>query len=178
MEITRILSDKKESIIAEWKTLIIDSYPSEATQFLSGKIDQFQNPVGATISKGILELFNYIAFGENLSNISGTLNQIIRIRSVQDFTPSEAVRFIFDFKEIIRVSLAEFYRSDLISELLVLESRIDKLALLAFNQYSECKEQLLKIKTDEIKRTHFKLLERIQILDKSEQNINNHESKL
>ena len=95
-------------------------------------------------------------------NIYSSLDEIIRIRAVQDFTPSAAVSFIFGLKELIREELVDdtvgaTYTSPLQEvqnhpELFELDSRIDKIALLAFNKYMECREKVHEIRANELKK--------------------------
>ena len=88
------------------------------------------------------------------------LDGIIRIRSVQEFTASEAVSFVFDLRPVIRqVVDAELPGSDTLGELASLDSRIDRVALLAFEKYVACREKLHEIRNNEIKNRMAKLLQ-------------------
>jgi hypothetical protein len=78
------------------------------------------------------------------------LDQIIRIRAIQNFSPSQAVAFVFFLKTVIREALEEdIKQSGIKEELLVIETRIDQLALLAFDQYMVCREKLYDLKANE-----------------------------
>ena len=48
-------------------------------------------------------------------------------------------------------------------DLVDLESRIDRVALLAFEKYTECREKLHEIRNNEIKSRALKLLERVNV---------------
>ncbi len=59
------------------------------------------------------------------------LDDIVRIRAVQQFSASDALGFIFLLKKSLRESIPEKMMKDqhLVGELLKLESRVDSLAL-------------------------------------------------
>ena len=89
---------------------------------------------------------------------------VIRIRSVQDFSPSEAVAFIFDLKPAIREVVDSRVRgSESWNDLWELESRVDRVALLAFEKYTECREKLHEIRNNEIKSRALKLMQRVNV---------------
>ena len=91
--------------------------------------------------------------------VSPILDGIIRVRAVQDFTPSQAVSFIFSLKNVIREELElEIKKRSLSDDLLALEARIDRLALLAFDLFVNRREKLYKIRADEAKNQVSRLL--------------------
>lgn len=173
MNLDNLLTKKKSAIMGRWFDLVIETYPSETAKFFKGQKNPFANPVGSTILQGIEGLFEEIIQGVDIESekISTFLDNIIRIRAVQDFSPSQAVSFIFLLKQIIREELREEIRDNKISEeLLDLESKIDNLALLSFNIYMECREKINKFKAMEMQQRTFNLLKRHNlIIDLNEQ---------
>ena len=90
---------------------------------------------------------------------------IIRIRAIQNFSPSQAVAFVFFLKTVIRDALeGEIRQSGIKEELLIIETRIDQLALLAFDQYMACREKLYDLKANELRRQTHRLLQRAKII--------------
>ena len=90
----------------------------------------------------------------------------MRIRAVQDFTPSQALSFIFPLKRIIREELCvEIAEKQLSDEMLSLESAIDNLALSAFDIYMKCREKIYDIKANEVKRSTFRLLQMANLIN-------------
>jgi hypothetical protein len=68
---------------------------------------------------------------------------------------------VFELKKSIRRELADELRAGTIErDLLELESRIDKVGLLAFDIYMSCREKMYEIKANEAKNRTFMLLER------------------
>ncbi len=88
------------------------------------------------------------------------LDKIIRIRAVQDFTPAQAVGFVFLLKRVIREEALQEGWKDRISleDLLELESHIDNMALLGLNVFAQCREKLYEVRVNEVKNRTFRLL--------------------
>ena len=79
------------------------------------------------------------------------VDPVIRIRSIQDFTPSKAVRFIFDLKDIIRSQVPEHGDSGITKAYDTLDRRIDAVGLVAFDIYMQCREQIYDLKANEMR---------------------------
>lgn len=165
MKIKEVLSQKKKLILKKWFRLILKSYPEETAQFISREKDPFANPVGSTIGKGIEDLFEALQREIDPNTVSSFLDRIIRIRAIQDFSPSRAINFIFILKDVLREELkSELEDANILKELFELESRIDELALIAFDIYMKCREKIYELKANEIKNRYFRLLQRANLL--------------
>jgi hypothetical protein len=158
-----LLIERKNDILKRWSDLIIETYPPDARKFFSGQTDRFANPVGANINEGIEGLYEGLVKG--ISRESGWfgefLDQVVRIRAVQEFSPANAVGFIFFLKTAVREILAGPIREQgLWDELLDFESRVDGLALLSFNVYAQCRDTLAEVRINEIRGTVSRILDR------------------
>lgn len=163
-QIRKFLSEKKSSILNKWFERIVSTYPLETQKFLRREKDRFANPVRSRVWEGIEGVINALIKGDE-SNISASLDNIIRIRAVQDFTPAQALAFIFFLKKVVREELAEMTKnSELLNELLEFENKIDELALLCFNIYMQCREKIYEIRVNEIKRLTYSLLKRANLI--------------
>jgi hypothetical protein len=152
MKLTDLLTQKKPIIVDRWLQVIYESYPAEAAIFLKKEKDHFDNPVGYRISQGLQGLFDALLTEMETDQLLAYLDEIIRIRAIQDFAPSQALAFIFLLKKVLRKELAkELRQGDLSVQFLELESRIDGLALLGFDVYSKRREKLHEIRVTEIK---------------------------
>jgi hypothetical protein len=70
---------------------------------------------------------------------------------VQDFTPSQSTSFVYLLKTIVRQELAKDKKSSVSQDsLLELDTRIDQVALMAFDIYMECRERLHQIRINEV----------------------------
>lgn len=162
MRLNDLLKKKKAAIVKEWFNMVINTYPLDTSRFLKKQKDPFANPVGNTISQSLEPLFDELINKMNQNRITSFLESILKIRAVQVmFSPSQAVAFIFSLKKAIRKNLKkEICDNKILNELLLFESKIDELGLMAFDIFMKCREQVYAIKaTDERNRT-FRAFER------------------
>lgn len=161
MRLNNLLAQRKTAIIKNWFTLAVETYPPDTASFLKRQKDPFANPVGRTISLGLETLFNELLKEMDHEIITSFLDPIIRIRAIQNFSPAQAVSFIFLLKKVIRENIKkEALEEQLFNELLLFESKIDKLALIAFNIYVQCKEKIYDLKANEMRNTTYKAFKR------------------
>lgn len=179
MSLQDVIKKNRNAILEMCFDLIADTYPSETAQLLKQEEDRFKNPVGYTIRNGIETIFEELTGEMNSNRLNAALENIIKIRAVQDFSPSEAVGFIFLLKKTVRKTIwsgeqiAESgeYRvqgtegqssrgfkdnkTAIFEELFDIEQRIDRIALMAFDIYMECREKIHNIKIKEIRHGTF-----------------------
>jgi len=159
------MSRKRTGIVEKWFDRILDTYPEDTSRFLKKEKDPFANPVRQTILQGIEGLYDeLLEEGERPEALTAFLDNVIRIRSVQDFSPSQALAFVFSLKAVIRDVLGkEIREARLYDQLLSMESRVDALALRAFDVYMGCREEIYELRVNEVKRQReqaLRLLER------------------
>jgi hypothetical protein len=159
------MARKRPRIVEKWFECILESYPEDTSRFLRKEKDPFANPVRNAILEGIEGVYDEIlSEGESSEALSAFLDKVIRIRSVQDFSPSQALAFVFSLKTVIRDVLdKEIRENHLYDPLLRLESRVDALALRAFDVYMGCREEIYELRVGEVKRQReqaLRLLER------------------
>ncbi len=169
MKLKEILRAEKEGIIEEWQNILFSSYLEGGLKFLTGKKNRFHNPVGHTLSRCLETIFESLLDSPDVDLVRKELDEVIHIRSVQDFSPSQAISFTFELKNIIRSHLFKFVekKSDF-DELTAFENRIDHLCLLAFDLYVACREKTFEIRANEVKRKYFKLLTRAGLIEPQE----------
>jgi len=165
MQIENLLEQRKAVIVKKWFDLVIQTYPTDTSNFFKSQKDPFANPVGQTVLRGLEALFDILLQCPDTDTISSFLDPIIRIRAVQDFTPSRAVSFIFSLKQVIRDNLTKELKDAATGvELLGLESTIDDLALIAFDIYVECREKIYELKANEEKDRTFAAFKRAGLI--------------
>jgi len=161
MMLNNLLTQRKTAIIKNWFTLAVETYPPDTASFLKRQKDPFANPVGKTISQGLEALFNELLKEMDYEIITSFLDPIIRIRAIQNFSPAQAVSFIFLLKRAVRENIKkEALGEQLFNELLFFESKIDQLVMIAFNLYMECKEKIYDLKANEMRNSTYKAFKR------------------
>jgi hypothetical protein len=132
---------------------------------LREKEGRFANPVGHSVAAGVEGIFEDLLQGIDKDKVSVFLDNIIRIRAIQEFTPSQAISFVFFLKRIIREELAgEVREKSLSDELTLFENDIDSMGLLAFDIFMSCREKLYDIKANEMKNMTFRLLQKANLI--------------
>jgi hypothetical protein len=154
------LSRHRAAIVDEWFEQVVAEYPEETARFLRTQQDPFANPVGAGLRDSLGPIFDELLSSVDEERVMPLLDRIIRVRSVQDFKPSQAVGFLLGLKLIIR-KRADETGSDCGRELAEIEERIDRLVLAAFDVYTGCREQLCEIRVKEIRNRSLKNMERL-----------------
>ncbi len=158
MILNTLLEQRKTAIVKKWFAATIETYPSDTAKFLKSRKDPFANPVGRTLYQGLEVLFDELLKETDHDVMRSFLDPIIRIRAIQNFSPSQATGFIFFLKNVIRDNIKK--EDQLFSELLLFESKIDELGLIAFNLYMNCREKIYELKANEMKNTTFRAFER------------------
>jgi hypothetical protein len=155
MSLTKLLAQKREEILDAWLASILDTYPADSAAFMKRQPNRFANPVGYTLAQETGVLFDHLLGDGDTDLAASALERINKIRAVQDFSASEAVAFVFFLKGAVRNVLSrELADGRLTAELLALESKIDDMALMAFDGYMQCREKIFQIRCDSIRRQH------------------------
>jgi hypothetical protein len=149
---------KKIAIVEEWLGQSLRTYPEHSSRFLSQEKDPFRNPVGHTLREALPALFDRLIEGSDAAAFSSLLDPILRMRAVQDFSAGQAVAFVFLLKRAMREALGDdTVQGPNGEDLAAMEARIDEMALLAFDLFMKCREQIYEIKASEAKRRLFVL---------------------
>lgn len=159
MNLKHLLKEKRSQIVKKWCDAVLSTYPKQSQKFLRKQKDAIANPIGNTISQGLESVFDELLNDPESDEISLFLDNIIRVRAIQDFSPSQAVSFMFDLKEIVRDELRnQVGQGDISEELVSFESEIDGLAMRGFDIYTRCREKIFEIRVNEVRNQSARLL--------------------
>jgi hypothetical protein len=153
------LKKHRDTVVARWIESVIAKYPDRTGEFLRSQTDPFSNPVAAGLDRGLNAIVDGLCQGTPPNDLRDALDEVIRIRAVQDFSAAEAVGFVFDLKSIVHDLVDQDADAGTGSDL---EDSIDQLALSAFDVYMGCREEMWAIRAREIRNQSLGIMERMQ----------------
>lgn len=138
----------KRAIADAWLKRTVQTYPERTAKVLLSEADRFRNPAGYALREGIPVLLDAVLGNVDFPAAAPALDELLRIRAVQEFSAGEAVSFIYFLKPLLREMSGRDEK---------VEDRIDELALMAFDSYTRSRERLLKLEVNESRRRMFTL---------------------
>lgn len=153
MDFEELLQQKKEAIIQRWLDAALSTYQAEASAAFARQRDPFANPVGHSLREGTRGIFEALLEGADPAEVGRYLDDMIRIRAVQEFAASQTLSFIFELKNAVREEVGDRCRDPrLAAELTRFDGRIDGIALAAFDVFVDCRERVCELRVNEAKR--------------------------
>jgi len=150
MTLEEALHNNRYKIVDKWVKYTLTTY--EASAFFIKEKDAFANPIGSTVRDALKKLFSLLREDAESGAFKEPLSRLMHLRSVQDFSPAQAIAPLNAVKHITREILeADKETAPLISELYDFEFRVDLSVLAAFDLYVACREKIYQIRIDEIK---------------------------
>ena len=131
------------AVAERWIERTLAAYPAETAAHLGSRQDPFRNPAGHAIRESLATLASELLGGMDETAMAPALDAVVRLRAVQGLRPSEALSFVFDLRAVAAEAAGEV-PSDL-------GGRIDRLALMAFDQYMACREQIASLREKELR---------------------------
>lgn len=167
MRALKILREHKEEVVNSWVEAVFATYPLETTGFLRTRRDPFTNPVAHMTREAANVLFDAVA-GEDVqaAAVRASLDRFVKLRAVQKFAPSQSLAVFYLMKPILREKvMPEMRLKGRLEDYLEAESRLDTLALLAFDIYADARETVAESRIREIKNQHAQLARWAQRLE-------------
>ncbi len=128
-------------VAERWLARTIDSYPESARFRFISEADPFRNPVGHALQVNLRILTDEILDEMDQRAIEPAIDQLMRLRAVQNFAASDVQQFISDLKDVIAEVLGAVPAQ--------LEGRVEELARVASKKYSMCREQIAALRAKE-----------------------------
>lgn len=150
MDLAEGFRNHREKITNKWVEYTLSTYISSG--FFVKERDKFANPVGGNIREALVRLLPLLIEGAAREMLLPPLEQMMSIRSVQEFTPSQAIAPLNAVKHITRdVFAADKERRQLVHELYDFDFAVDLAVLAAFDVYTQYRERLYQVRIREIK---------------------------
>ena len=159
MNFKEVLAAKKQAIVQQWIETVMASYSADGASFFMRQKDRFANPLGFAAKSGLAAVFDQLTGDHPSHEMPPELNQFVKLRSVQNFTPSAAVGFVYKLKAIMIEQLGQANLLEAGAEWFAFEAKIDALALKIFDLYVEDRELLAQVKVNEYKRKNHVMAE-------------------
>jgi hypothetical protein len=151
MTLIELLVKHKPAILEKWVNLVLETYPPDTASFLKDEPDRFSNPVRYTIASNLTKILDALLDESDTLTLSCGVEEIIKIRAVQDFPASQVISFVWLFKKAVTDELGANISNEHFSEWLGLESRIDALAALSLDVFTACRETIYQLRIQELK---------------------------
>jgi len=159
---TDLVQQKQDAISKRWLDLIYATYSGDGAKFFRREKDQFSNPVGHTMREGTRGIVEGVIGEMDAEKVCSCLKEIIKVRAIQEFSPSQAVSFVFQLREAVRKELGSDEGNPALSaEIDHIDRNIDQAALFAFDVFVKCREQFYELRVNEIKRNVAMIIRRV-----------------
>ncbi|MCA1742395.1 MAG: RsbRD N-terminal domain-containing protein, partial [Desulfovibrionales bacterium] len=151
-----------------WIKMFTDTYPDESARFFRGSSGQFANPVGHRFRLNLEKILDELLNEPDPERIVKYVDEVVRVRAVQGFAPSDAVCFVPMLKQSVwQVCGNDIAKNDLYTSWLDFLDTLEWLLNLSFDVYMRCREQLWKQKAEFTNSRTHKLLEKANLLAKA-----------
>ena len=150
LSLSGLMAKQKASILHRWTGLVFETYQPDTATMLKARGDRFANPVSYNVSYNLGMVLDGLISGQEAGTLFPYLEDVIKVRAVQDFTPESATSFMVLLKKAIASEVnagkgAPLFKQDLA----VLEKRIDLLSDACSDIYTECRRRIENIKAGE-----------------------------
>lgn len=135
-----------ENIAERWFAEAVTVYAGQTAAFVTSEGDRFRNPVGHVLREGFLCIVQELLGGMDPVRLQQALEAVVRVRAIQSLTVGQAVGFVFPLRSIL-----QDVETGLAAE--AVATRIDALAMLAFEEYVRCRERLVEVRLNEAVRS-------------------------
>ncbi|MFH1019271.1 MAG: RsbRD N-terminal domain-containing protein, partial [Pseudomonadota bacterium] len=147
-----MLIENKGEILDAWVDQVLATYPEDGARIFKKEKDQFANPVGYAVKSSLWEVYGLLFESDgSFDGLIPALEQLVKIRAVQEFIPSQAVSMAYKLKGVAK----DFYRREKLVDhdgWLDFEEKADTLAYTLFDLYMASREQLHRARLEEYRR--------------------------
>lgn len=151
MQLSKLIQDNRTEVAQRWFDVLLSSFPPETRKIWKANKDRFTNPVCHIFEESLEALIDGLVAWRDADVLAKPLNEIVRVRAVQDVAPSKSLAFIPGLKKLLREMFAGQVEAE---EFGVFDLRLDNLTLMALDVYTKNREQLFVMRIEEFKNAH------------------------
>jgi hypothetical protein len=151
MTLKQLLKEYKTAILGRWVNLVLETYAPDTASFLKSEGDRFANPIGHATAQSLGKILDELLGDSGRGPSPCYVEDIVKIRAVQDFSPAQAISFVWLLKKAITDQMGGQLSDSHLGEWIELEAGIDGLAAMSMDIYAECREKIYQIRTQELK---------------------------
>ncbi|HET8538539.1 MAG TPA: RsbRD N-terminal domain-containing protein [Anaeromyxobacter sp.] len=161
MALRELLIERRSALSERWLDAVLREYGEVTAARWGAERDRFANPIGHALADGLPELLDAVACGRQPGERAlAALEGIVRIRSVQDLAPSRAAAFPLLLRRAVRDELGPELAAAHAAELTELDARLEQLVLVAFDTYVALREEMYRLRQEELRRSVASILRR------------------
>lgn len=149
MALKTLLAEQRHDIVDNWVKQVLATYSLDAAQIFHRQKDRFANPIGYNVKAGLTELYDSL-IGDKVTELGKQMEELVKVRAVQQFQPSDSVAFVFLIKGIVRQFAEKLKVEPEPGDLFAFDGRVDIMALQIFDCYMGCRERLHQIRIGEL----------------------------
>ncbi len=132
------------AIASRWLAQTLAGYGPAAARAFERQPDPFANPVGHALRTALPAAVQALLAGQSPQTVAACLDDVIRIRAVQEFSPSQAIGFVLQLKACCEC-LPEAERAAFCEQ-------VDQAALAAFDLYAQHRQRVCEVRVNEARR--------------------------
>jgi hypothetical protein len=160
MTLCAALRERRDAVLGRWIGMI-RAEDGRATANLPARgTDPFHDPVGAALRRGTAAMLDSLLGDLEPEAAREAIDGIVRVRCVQELTPSRALGFVFLLRRLLRDVAGDAGDA---GEWSSLDARLDAISLQAFEVYVDCREKVSDIKVREAAAANAVLLRRARL---------------
>jgi hypothetical protein len=164
MALRGLLVERRAEVLARWRALILDRTARPGTAGRGEERDPFRDPIGVALWQATAAVQDQLCGDGPVAAAPASLDDLVRIRSVQEIDAADAVRFVFLLRAALRDVLGQELERAPREERVALDDRIDAIALQVFESYVRSREKLFEIRAREVVSRSFVLVDRARRL--------------
>jgi hypothetical protein len=165
ISVRKLIEKQRTTVEQEFLKVLLPDHTNLAVFPVAETRDPFCDPVRATFDTCGPKLVKWALDGGSVEEAQESLMSIIRIKSLQSPIPSETIAFLPALKGILRnMILTKIKEHDREELLALVESRIDRLLLIALDCYVQCYDKINQIRISEARAERDRLLKLVRVM--------------